>query len=141
MGSRITSAVWTHQRPGAELLLLLVLVVAMSWSLWHWRNGSHPLAAMEHLDVCARLGDTPGLASLKPLAFSPTDATGKCECIDGAGVVQLDVTLYTIRSLAQDYSPPQRIDRYYDDWLAQIRPSEADALVEQGNRANAICIT
>jgi hypothetical protein len=128
----MNSAVWTQPRPGSGLLLLLALIGAMAWPLWHWRNSSHPLAGMEHVDLCARLGGSPGLASLRPHAFRPTDAAGKCEWSDAGGVVQLDTTLYTIRSLAQDYSPPQRIDRYYNDWLAQIRPSGADAVVEQG---------
>ncbi len=126
------NTIWTQRRPGAGLLLLLALVGAMSWPLWHWRNSSHPLAGTEHLDLCAQLGATPGLAGLRPQVFRPTDAAGKCEWSDAGGVVQLDTTLYTIRSMAQDYNPPQRIDRYYDDWLAQIRPSGADALVEQG---------
>ena len=124
---------WNRRRPGAGLLLLLVVIGAMAWPLWHWRDNDHPLAGNVRVDLCALLRGAPLLSGAQLRSSNPTDAAGACEARDGDGQVLFQATLYTIRNLAQAYDPPQRIDHYFDNARDQIRSSlHVDGFTELG---------
>ena len=124
---------WSRRRPGAGLLLLLVVIGAMAWPLWHWRDNDHPLAGNGRVDLCALLRGAPLLSGLELLGSNPSDAAGACEARGSDGQVLFQATLYTIRNLAQAYDPPQRIDRHFDNARNQIRSSlYVDGFTELG---------
>jgi hypothetical protein len=124
---------WSHRRPGAGLLLLLVVLGAMAWPLWHWRNNDHPLAGSARVDLCALLRGAPSLSGLQLLGSNPSDAAGACEARGSDGQILFQAMLYTNRNLAQASDPPQRIDRYFDNARNQIRSSlYVDGFTELG---------
>jgi len=116
---------WTRRRPGAGLLLLLVLVAAMAWPLWHWRHLGHPLTGADHVELCTSLRAVPELAGWRAVALPSRGSAGACEWRDAGDRPRFEATLVTTRSASR--TEPVRLDRYYETWRDEVRASGVDA--------------
>ena len=126
---------WTRHRPGAGLLLLLVLAIAMTWPLWRWRGVSHPMADDARVDVCAWLAGVPPLDQLPHEPVRTAGNAGACTW-QVAGTPLLDAALLTTRAASAD--GPVRVDRLFDLWRDEIRASGAQAVSEQGEAGTRV---
>lgn len=128
----VTEDRWTRRIPGAGLLLLLFLAGALAWPLTRMRDIDHPLANQARLDLCARLGAVPELAHLRSVSYTPSDAAGGCQWHDSLDNAEVDLVLFTIRSLADAHNPPMRIDDQYRQSRDWARSVGADEFIEAG---------
>jgi hypothetical protein len=121
---------WTRRRPGAGLLLLLVLGVALAVPLWRWHGGhGHPLTGADHVDLCAQLVGLPRLEGLVPGIQPSQGSAGACRWRDAHGHVQLDAMITTTRSATTDAAVGD-LDALYANWRDEVRASGAADIVE-----------
>ncbi len=113
-----------QRRKGSGLLLLLFLVAALGWPLWHWRGLSHPLVAETRIDLCARLAPLPQLAGLRSQPLPAEGAAGACQWFDSAGRLMLQAMLTTTRS-----SGGKDLARQFGQWRDEVRANEGPAVV------------
>lgn len=111
---------WSRKRwGGGGLLLLALLAVLLAAPLLSQRGNDHPLASVEHPDVCGLLPatlDVPEVAAKRPGA-------DRCDLLDARGETVLGVGLTSLRSLATGNRNATR--DLYATWIKEVRASGA----------------
>lgn len=123
---------WRKRRKGSGLLLLLFLMAALGYPLWHWRNLHHPLMALTYVDLCRSLGSLPPLAGATSEAFVLPGDAGACRWRDREGLL-LEAGLVTTRSAEAD------LGRRFEIWRDELRATLGPTIVvhesgEEGRR-------
>jgi hypothetical protein len=117
---------WSRKRwGGGGLLLLALLAVLLAAPLFSQRGNDHPLASVEHPDVCALLPAglvVPGAATKRPGA-------DRCDLLDAQGEAVLGIGLSSLRSLGTGNRHGTR--DAYATWIKEVRASGAVEVREE----------